>query len=135
MVDGDIDTDALAFGQFVPSSTIDLDSNTNDGSDIGTITKVEIRAHGTEQTSVGLFNWTLEPDYIGGTGGNINIDDQDLSDSWTQYYDITTDINAPGTWAWSDVQALTVVVQCNYNSANFLNQCLMGLVEIRVTFT
>jgi len=104
-----------------------LTGNTCRGTDLGTITKVELRAYGT----IGGFvaGVLLRPVFSGSSDG----DDHNLSevsDDWTDYVDITSDTNAPGTWSWTNVQNL----DCDAEVYGGMSAGV-AKVEIRVTYT
>lgn len=141
MVDGDIDTDSNASHFIYVSYELTLSSNTCPGDDIGTITKVEIRGHGTEASQDGLFSWYIDPIFVAGQGNGRDLDADNLSDSWSGWADVTSAYNAPGTpespdpWAWSDIVALQIDNSLIYSGSGPLNNCKMGKVEVRVTFS
>ena len=116
--------------------SITLDANTNDGSDIGTITKVELRVYGHEFSN--LFSAHIVPVFGGSTDGiqTYSFTDDNLNESWSQYFDITSDDSAPGTWSWSDVQDLDARLEITYSpNVTAGNVYYVSKVEIRVTFT
>lgn len=79
--------------------------NTNDGKDLGPVTKVELRAYAKCGSYSDGNKTYLRPVFTGGDGDNHDLGDIASAD-WSLYHDITTDTNAPGTWTWSDVQNL-----------------------------
>ncbi|MFC1654028.1 hypothetical protein ACFL1M_04240 [Patescibacteria group bacterium] len=110
-----------------------LNSNTNGGSDLGTITAVEIRAYSYQDTgSTGTVD--LRPVFSGGDGDNHNYTPPNGSGSaaWSSYFDITTDTNAPSSWSWTDVQNLDNDVV--WNSGGGGNTGYISKVEVRVTY-
>lgn len=97
----------------------------------GVISKVEIRAY-CSLADLGVpCKIRLTPRFIAGDG---DYEDVTQNLGWTSWYDITKDTNAPGTWAWSDVEAL---------GANFIYYwgsgpaplAQLGSIEVRVTYT
>ncbi len=102
-----------------------LTGNTCDGTDLGEISKVELRAF-VNVPSIGRLI-SVKPVFPGGDGdasitfGTFN--------GWTSYQDITSDTNAPGTWDWNDVQTL----DCDISIGVGLTYA--SKVEIRVTYT
>jgi uncharacterized delta-60 repeat protein len=118
-------------------------NNTCPGTDLGTITKVELRVHG----GANLNPPTEEDDDIilrpvfGGTidgtdyqvdmpaSGGVGAPNKD----WSVWVDITNDSNAPSTWGWSDVQNLDCDVV--HKQVNNLENMLAGKVEIRVAYS
>ena len=106
-----------------------LDSNTCDGTDLGTISKVELRAKAAVFNVFSDYIY-LRPVFSGGDGDNNDIGELD-NDTWSGWLDITSDTNAPATWSWANVQALDCDVECVFGM--FGGWC--GMVEIRVTYT
>lgn len=91
---------------------VTLTGNTCTGTNLGTITRVTIAYRGTsDRTSTSDIYQRFVP-YFGGTtaGANYNQANSDFhaegSPGWSQEFDITNGVNAPGTWSWSDVQNL-----------------------------
>ncbi len=111
-----------------------LDGNSNAGTDLGIITAVEVRAF-SYQTTDTTGSVTLRPVFGGSSDGdNHNFTPPATigSAAWSNYIDITTDTNAPGTWSWSDVQNLNLDVVWNANAGS--NTGNVASVEIRVTY-
>jgi hypothetical protein len=109
-----------------------LTSNTNSGTNLGTITKVEIRVHGFQDNDTNGYV-TLTPVFSGlsnGSGHNFNLP-KDTGD-WSGYTDITTDPNAPSTWSWADVQNLNLDIAWNVNGTS--NTASVSRIDIRVTY-
>lgn len=130
MVDGNTGTFASTTTRLTDYQ--DNTGNTCPGTDLGTITKVELRAYGYYQTSGGV-NLRLIPRF----GGSSNGDNHDLalgtSAAWTSWADITADTNAPGSWAWSDVDNLDVRVAGSWGTGSRTVYC--AKIEIQVTYT
>ncbi|MCK4881934.1 MAG: discoidin domain-containing protein, partial [Candidatus Omnitrophica bacterium] len=104
-----------------------LNGNNCSGVNFGAITKVEIRAYG--YTEIIGHDIILRPVFSGGDGTNHTLS-IGTSATWSSWIDITTDTNAPGTWAWTDVQNLDCDVESDL-VAPFDVFC--SKVEIRVT--
>ena len=129
MVDGDTGTYA--------STTTNLDvqlnnANTCPGTDLGTISVVELRTYGYMEADDTI---ELQPVF----GGTVDGADYpwtppvgEGSANWSPYFDITADGGAPGSWAWSDVQNLDVNV--NYIKVGGASSTYISIVEIRVTY-
>ena len=86
-----------------------LTSNSLTGEPTSTISKIEIRAYGYDEAGDGIIY--LRPVFDGsdeGSNHDFNIKNEP---GWSQYFDITSDTNAPGTWSWSDVANLDCVVE------------------------
>ena len=125
--DGSIET----FADSISTGGVQLlTANTCDGTDLGTITDVELRAYGkTSDNGVHVY---LRPVFAGGDGDDTNTGLTDSgSNVWGDYIDITSDTNAP-VWAWSDVVALDCDI-LKFDGAAPL-PCQVGKVEIRVTY-
>jgi len=133
MVDGDLGTEARDNPAANQSTVQLLTGNTCDGTDLGTITKVEIRAY----TWVGFYSFgsgtKFRPVFGGSSDGDNHEDESDRIPDWTYYFDITSDTNAPATWSWTDVQNLDCDIEA-YNGAivQFTHDCYK--VEIQVTY-
>jgi hypothetical protein len=82
--------------------------NTCDGTDLGTISAVTIAVLRCDNNSAIKFK--VQPYFGGSSAGDEHTETVDApklgSPEWSTEHDITTDTNAPGTWAWSDIQAL-----------------------------
>jgi len=127
MVDNDTDTYTTSA---INSDTQLLDGNTCDGTNLGTITKVELRLFG--KISGGANTSHLVPVFSGtDDGDNHNMGSPSFSGEWSDYADITSDTNAPGTWSWSDVQNL----DCDVILDEAGGTSSVSKVEIRVTYT
>lgn len=109
-----------------------LTANTNAGSDLGTITQVEVRIYSYQDNDTTGYI-TLTP-FFGGssTGDNHNLTPPVSTGSWSSNVDITTDTNAPSPWSWSDIQNLDLDVIWNQNGGS--NTGFASKVEIIVTY-
>ena len=127
MVDGDTGT----WAKTVIDNDLEIcDGNTCDGSDLGTITKVEARAY-VKVTGVLSSTIKFTPYFDGSDLGDEETISPALTEAWSGYYDITEDTNAPGTWQWSDIQNLDYRLLADM--AGGTPNC--AKVEIRVTYT
>jgi len=130
MIDGDIETFAETEEQDILTA---CDGNTCDGTDLGTITKVELRFHGkmtvTEGPDPGI---DLSPYYGTPPAGDHYSEVLTTSPAWSSYFDITSDSQAPSPWTWADIRDLWVLVIA-YDLAIATVYC--SKVEIRVTYT
>lgn len=108
-----------------------LDGNNGPGTNLGTITKVEIRAYGYGD---GNDRIDVTPVFGGSSDGDTHQTTPGVSPgSWGIYQDITNDTNHPSPWAWSDVQAIDCkVIKLNVSKGNVM---YCAKVEIIVTFT
>ena len=130
MVDGDW------FWTFA-STTIDGDVELCDGNTAQApgpfipIRKVEIRACGYSNTLGNSI--ILRPVFCGTADGDNHTFNLTTNVTWSQWFDITTDTNAPSTWTWSDVACLDCDVEALHGSGgiNFVVYC--SKVEIRVS--
>ncbi len=100
-------------------------------SELGTISKVEIRAYCSLGDLGVPVKLRLTPRFIGGDG-DYEVIAQNLG--WTSWYDITEDTNAPGSWAWSDVEALGAKFTYYWGSGP-VPLAQLASIEIKVTYT
>jgi len=129
MVDGTTDTFALSGG----IGDIELcNGNTCLGTDLGIITKVEIRIYAAA-IQEGYDYIYLRPVFSGGDGDNHDVGSLSYDGEWSSYYDITSDTNAPANWTWTDIQNLDCDVE-DYQDGG-LSTTFASKVEIRVTYT
>ena len=105
-----------------------LTGNTCPGTDLGTISKVEIRAYGIVDHPTSKVNF--RPVFGGASDGNLHVSSIHSSNAWSNYIDITADYNAPAAWAWSDVPNL----DCDVIYDQFTTGGSVSKVEIRVTY-
>ena len=101
----------------------DLITNNCPGTDLGVITKVELRVYGYGDGGdwIDLYPFNTSYKLVPGT-----------SPDWTAYADITDDDDAPAPWEWSDIQNLDVRVQYEKLDAAKVMYC--AKVEMRVTY-
>ena len=96
-----------------------LTANECAGVNLGSISKVEIRAYSA--ISGGAGQLYLRPKF-----GGADLGDQHLmnnyAEGWSNYFDITSDTNAPAWNAWTDIQNLDIVVSPHLN-------CFRSLLE------
>ncbi|GAG95903.1 unnamed protein product, partial [marine sediment metagenome] len=128
MVDGDIEE------SFASTSIDDVelcDGNTY-SSNNGTITKVELRAHGYYSEEPTVIK--LRPVFSGiSDGDNHEFEPPNEEPGWSNWFDITGDTNAPGSWIWSDIQNLDCDVETEIGEVESILYC--AKVEIKVTYT
>ena len=106
-----------------------LTANTCDGTDLGTIKKVEIRAKVDGPYSPPDINYvTLRPIFDNVDGGNFQI--TVMQTTWSEWFDITTATNAPSSWTWDDI----VNLDCDVEADVGLSFIKCAIVEIQVTF-
>jgi len=106
-----------------------LTGNTCPGTDLGAITKVEIRAYAYGDGNDELY---IRPEFTGGTGDN-HITVPTIEGAWGAYQDITSDTNAPDWSSWSHVVDLECDIELDDTAAGKTMYC--AKVEIRVTYT
>lgn len=108
-------------------------STTCGGSDLGTITKVEIRVYaygdGDDRIDISFGLEPTTPEYQITPGS---------SEGWTVYVDVTDDPNVNG-WTWAKIADLLAEAFCRLY-AEFAkvakgNTLYCAMVEIRVTYT
>lgn len=108
-----------------------LNGNTSTGTNLGAITKVEVRARAYQDNDTS-GSITLRPIFSGGDGNNHGFTPPQTVGDWSSYIDITTDLNAPNNWSWVDIQNLDLDVVWNQNVGS--NTGFIAKVEIRVTY-
>jgi len=106
-----------------------ITTNTCLGTDLGTISKVEIRCYGYGD---GDDRIDIKPIFGGTSPGDSHQTTPASSPGWGTYVDITNDNNAPSPWTWSDVQALYAYITKENVSKGNIMYC--AKVEIRVTY-
>lgn len=126
-IDGSLSTFATATAN---NQSIQHDANTCPGINLGTITKVEFRVYAKRNSGTTDFLRMLSR--FSETNGDSRDWTLPGSASWSSYYDITTDTNAPTTWSWSDVVACDIWLQFKRTSAG---DCDAYKTEIRITYT
>jgi hypothetical protein len=137
MVDGslityaDTDTAGVAGDYYQVNST-----NTAPSSGPGTVTKVEIRFYNQH---LGIGHTTrFRPIFTAGPGpfGFANPEGSNQTANWSEWRDVTTDLNAPSPWIWSDANSMDVEVWGDIRDiADPPNQHILGWkVELRVTY-
>lgn len=136
MVDGSLST----YAEDSLSEDTQLNNgNTCSGTDLGTISKVEIRIYGSQENDFGWGNPIIRfhPVFGGSSDGDDHDFDYTTTPGWSSYFDITSDTNAPGSWAWADVQNLDIDVipwDAVYGDMT-LWYVQAYKIEIRVTYT
>ncbi len=106
-----------------------FDGNNGPGSNLGIITKVELRVFG--KISGGASQFYIRPVFVAGDGDEHNLGSISFSGDWSTYVEITNDINNPGTWDWTDIQNLDCDVKTAVNGGSLAG----AKVEIRVTYS
>ena len=114
----------------IPGEIELLTGNTCDGTDLGTITKVELRVYGIYKDAGTKHDVILRP-IFGGGDGNDHPWTCPVSAAWSSYIDITSDTNAPGAWTWSNVDALDCDVEADTADSATI---WIAKIEIRVTY-
>jgi hypothetical protein len=128
MVDGNTSTFA--------STTIDIDvqlcmNNTCPGTNIGKISKVELRAYGYYEDD--QRDIILRPVFGGTLDGSNYAYQTTASQGWSPWFDITGDNSAPSSWDWTDVANLDCDVESGIGEFPFTLYC--SKIEIRVTYS
>jgi len=107
-----------------------LTGNTCSGTNLGSISQVEIRAYGyytNDQRDI-----ILEPVFGGSNAGDRYFCQITNSAGWSSWLDVTDDAVAPPTWEWSDVAGLDCNVHASNGGMPFTLYC--SKVEIRVRY-
>ena len=104
-----------------------LNGNVCSGTDLGTISKVEIRAFGK------YSGGGVPPvhDIILRAVGGMHIFSPSTTGAWSNWYDITNNPSAPSPWTWNDVKNLIVEVEASIFGMYTL---YCSKVEIQVTY-
>ena len=126
MVDNDLLFSAQSPDANVPDIQL-LTGNTCDGTDLGTISKVELRIYGYTSEANGTI--LLRPIFSGGDGSNHDVGI--INVAWSSYIDITSDTNAPATWSWTNIQNLDCDVESDSAGTVYVEA---NKVEIKVTY-
>jgi len=104
--------------------------NTCSESDLGTISKVELRVHG--YYSGIQHDIILRPVFSGEFDGEDYTYQTTSEADWSEWFDITNDGKAPETWDWDDVKDLDCDVETENDASRFTLYC--SKVEIRVIY-
>ena len=107
-------------------------NNTCTGTDLGTISKVEIRCYGY-YSGMNPRDIILRPVFSGISDGDNHIFAPSTTGGWSSWFDITSDTNSPATWDWNRVRDLDCDVEAGTGMGMFTLLC--SKVEIRVTYT
>lgn len=105
-------------------------TNTCDGTNLGTISVVEVRCY-CQISGGGPSRIDLVPVFGGSDDGDTHIIAPGFSGAWSSYVDITDDTNAPEDWDWDDVKDLDIDMGVEINAS----AVLCSRVEVRVTYT
>lgn len=109
-----------------------LTSNTC-SEDVGSITKVEIRAKGCYARNPVYL--VLRPVFPGGDGDDHTFLPPECPNAaWSDWFDITNDPNAPDPWTSDDVVDLDCDVEARLGTTDWPFELYCSKVEIRVTF-
>ena len=129
MVDGDDTTYASTSVAITQDQT--NDRNTCPGTDLGTISQVEIRAKGYYETNQVTMH--LTPVLDGVTDLPEQIFTPSLTPAWSPWFDLTNLPGAPETWSWTNIINLDCRIKPNPKSmVPFTDYC--SKIEIRVKF-
>ncbi len=108
-----------------------LNSNTCDGTETGTITKVEIRVFG--YWSGADRDIILQPVFGGSLDGDEHSFDAPKDEGvWSSWFNITDDTNSHSYWTWRHVEDLDCKVKVGAGSIGFT--LYASKVEIKVTY-
>ena len=105
-----------------------LTGNTCAGTNLGTISAVEIRAYGIVDNPLSKVNF--RPVFSGSSDGDDHQSSIYSSNDWSSRMNVTVDTNAPAPWTWTDVQNLDCDVIYKPHSASGS----VSKVEIRMTY-
>jgi len=127
IVDGDIETFGYAI---VGGLTQILTGNTCPITDLGIITKVELRLFGKGD---GDDRIDITPDFTLGNGDTHEITPVVSPGGWSAYIDITNDTNHPDWSSWAQIPVLDCIIDSVLVGEG--NTLYCAKVEIRVTYT
>ena len=130
-----VDGDKLYFAGTENDFQVELcNGNTCDGTDLGVITKVEIRANASY--SINQATLILLPVFGGSDYGyEHSFEPQQYPNPrYSNWFDITNDKNAPKEWSWSDVSNLDCKVNASEDPGGGPFELHCSIVEIRVTY-
>jgi len=124
-----VDGNETSYASTTTNSDVELlNGNNGTGTNLGRISTVEIRAYGYYSSNDEV---TLVPVFGGSSDGDGHTSAVPATTAaWGQWFDITSDTNAPATWSWDDVQNLDTDV--NYVKSGGGQLTYVGEVEIRV---
>lgn len=105
--------------------------NTCPGTNLGAISKVEIRAKLRRWGAVSTVD--LQPLFNGGYGDPHNIPVSETA-GWSGWEDVTNDQNAPSTWTWGEVHDMQAHVKSHIAVTNVGDWQYLYQVEIQVTY-
>ncbi len=105
-----------------------LNGTTCNGTDLGSIQKVEIRACCYREGKNGSI--TLWP-YIQEKGENHTFNVSDVPE-WTPWVEVTNNLTSEEHWTWEQVKSLSCEVEAHVDQENEFVFCSM--VELRVTY-
>ena len=108
-------------------------SNTCDGSTLGAIDSVWVRARGT-RTNYSAYGVKARPVFGGTVDGacyNLNFTKTPGQHDISAYKEITDDLQAPSKWLWTDIQDLDMDVLCWVGGVAGVN---CGKIELKVVY-
>jgi hypothetical protein len=110
-----------------------LTGNNCTGENLGTITKVELRAYGNYTNGLNAANIKIRPVFDGSDDGDDHTwDSVGTAKGWSSWFNITEDTNAPASWSWTNIVTLDCDIVSD-GTPSFDLSCYD--VEIRVTFS
>ena len=127
MVDGNENT----YSYTASDGDVELLTGNSYEKNIGTISKVELRCKGCQSNS--YANIILRPIFGGTYDGDDHVFYPSTEEDWSNWYDITSDTNAPVSWGWEDIEGLDCDVESDFVLPFRTVYC--SKVEIRITYT
>ncbi len=129
--DNIVDNNLVTFGSTATDGAAQvLTGNSCPGTDLGTITKVELRLFGKGD---GDDRIDITPIFSAGDGNMHPTTPVVLPGDWTPYVEITNDTNHPDWSLWSHIQVLDCKLGFTKVAKGNIAHC--SKVEIRVTYT
>jgi hypothetical protein len=127
-----VDNNLANFASAGIASILTLNSNTCVTALTGAIQTVELRVYGKAGAGNRTNNRTqLIPIFDNGNGDNHISQWTSTTASWSEWFNITYDTNAPIKWTWSDI----INFQCYCQSINHSSSNKIAKVEMRVTYS
>ncbi len=114
------------------TSTMTGNSNVCPGTNLGDITKVEIRVNGFNSGGVNVGPLVITPIIQGTTSTPTTVTGLGVAPTYSPYIDITNYSGAPSNWIWSTVQNLDLIIEGTIYDAT--SDIYISYIDVRVTY-
>jgi len=114
------------------TSTMTGNSNDCIGTNLGDITKVEIRVHGKTSGGVNVGPLTITPLIQDTTSTPTTVTGLGIVATYSDFIDITSYSGAPSNWIWSTVQNLDVIIEGTIDDST--SDIYISYIEVKVTY-